>query len=112
KTLFEASTRRITATLTFREGQKEVSIDVVEWFSVPQLGLQSADDASQDALNPSASSAAPSSGSSGSRGGSSGSAGSGSPGSSGRGPGAPGGGFGPPGGFGFGQVPPAPGRIH
>ncbi len=39
KLLFEASTRRITATLTFREGHKEYTIDVVEWFSVPQLGL-------------------------------------------------------------------------
>jgi general secretion pathway protein I len=39
KILFEASTRRITATLTFRQGKKDYSIDVVEWFSVPQLGL-------------------------------------------------------------------------
>ena len=65
KLLFEASTRRITATLTFREGQKESSIDVVEWFSVPQLGLQSADDASQDANNPASSSASTTSGKTG-----------------------------------------------
>jgi general secretion pathway protein I len=44
KLLFEASTRRITATLTFREGKKEYSIDVIEWFSVPQKGLDPADD--------------------------------------------------------------------
>lgn len=39
KILFEASTRRITATLTFRQGKKDYSIDVVEWFCVPQTGL-------------------------------------------------------------------------
>ncbi len=44
KILFEASTRRITATLTFREGKKEYSIDVVEWFAVPQKGLAATDD--------------------------------------------------------------------
>jgi general secretion pathway protein I len=44
KTLFEASTRRITASLTFREGKKEYTIDVVEWFSVPQKGLAPTDD--------------------------------------------------------------------
>lgn len=44
KLLFEASTRRITATLTFREGKKEYSIDVVEWFAVPQKGLEPSDD--------------------------------------------------------------------
>ena len=44
KTLFEASTRRITAQLTFREGTKEYTIDVVEWFSVPQKGLAPTDD--------------------------------------------------------------------
>jgi general secretion pathway protein I len=46
KTLFEASTRRITASLTFREGNKEHTIDVVEWFSVPQKGLSPTDDGS------------------------------------------------------------------
>jgi general secretion pathway protein I len=59
KTLFEASTRRITATLTFREGQREYTIDVIEWFSVPQLGIASADDASQDAAAAAAGSAKP-----------------------------------------------------
>jgi general secretion pathway protein I len=44
KTLFEASTRRITASLTFREGNKEYTIDVVEWFSVPQTGLAATND--------------------------------------------------------------------
>lgn len=44
KLLFEASTRRITATITFREGKKEYSIDVVEWFSVPQLNLTASSD--------------------------------------------------------------------
>ncbi len=44
KLLFEASTRRITASLTFREGKKEYTIDVVEWFSVPQKGLAATDD--------------------------------------------------------------------
>lgn len=48
KLLFEASTRRITATITFREGKKEYSIDVVEWFSVPQLNLTPSSDAVTD----------------------------------------------------------------
>jgi general secretion pathway protein I len=39
KILFEASTRRITTTLTFHEGKKEYTIDVVEWFCLPQQGL-------------------------------------------------------------------------
>jgi general secretion pathway protein I len=39
KILFEASTRRITTTLVFHEGKKEYSIDVVEWFCLPQQGL-------------------------------------------------------------------------
>jgi general secretion pathway protein I len=43
KVVFEASTRRITTTLTFRQGNKDYSIDVVEWFCVPQKGL-AADD--------------------------------------------------------------------
>jgi general secretion pathway protein I len=46
KTLFEASTRRITASLTFREGNKEHTIEVIEWFSVPQKGLAPTDDSS------------------------------------------------------------------
>jgi general secretion pathway protein I len=44
KLLFEASTRRITATLTFREGKKEYTIEVVEWFAIPQKGLAATDD--------------------------------------------------------------------
>jgi general secretion pathway protein I len=44
KVLFEASTRRITSSLTFREGNKEYTIDVVEWFSIPQKGLSPTDD--------------------------------------------------------------------
>jgi general secretion pathway protein I len=48
KILFEASTRRITASLTFREGKKEYTIDVVEWFAVPQLGLTPSDDSLTD----------------------------------------------------------------
>jgi len=48
KLLFEASTRRITATVTFREGKKDYSIDVVEWFSVPQLNLTPTSDAVTD----------------------------------------------------------------
>jgi general secretion pathway protein I len=43
KLLFEASTRRITASLTFREGAKEHTIDVVEWFVIPQKGLATDD---------------------------------------------------------------------
>jgi general secretion pathway protein I len=55
KALFEASTRRITATLTFREGKKEYSIDVIEWFAVPQKGLAAADDGDAGvATNPAA----------------------------------------------------------
>jgi general secretion pathway protein I len=52
KILFEASTRRITATLTFREGKKEYSIDVVEWFAVPQKGLAATDDSTTAAGAP------------------------------------------------------------
>ena len=43
KAILEASTRRITTTLTFREGKKEFSVDVVEWFSIPQTGLTTND---------------------------------------------------------------------
>jgi general secretion pathway protein I len=52
KLLFEASTRRITATLTFREGKKDYSIDVVEWFAVPQKGLDPTEDDAGVATNP------------------------------------------------------------
>lgn len=59
KILFEASTRRITATLTFRQGKKDYSIDVVEWFCVPQKGL-AVDD--PNAVGPSSSTTSSSSG--------------------------------------------------
>jgi general secretion pathway protein I len=65
KLLFEASTRRITATLTFREGKKEYSIDVVEWFSVPQKGLAPTDDSATNSTTPTGASSASSSGSAG-----------------------------------------------
>ena len=39
----EASARRVTTTLTFREGTKEYSVDVVEWFCIPQSGLTTND---------------------------------------------------------------------
>jgi general secretion pathway protein I len=59
KLLFEASTRRITASLTFREGKKEYTIDVVEWFAVPQKGLAATDDTvDQTATTPSPNSSA------------------------------------------------------
>lgn len=47
KAILEASTRRITSTLTFREGKKEYSIDVVEWFSIPTAGLTTSDQLDQ-----------------------------------------------------------------
>jgi len=43
KQIMEASTRRITTTLTFREGAKDYSVDVVEWFCIPQTGLTTND---------------------------------------------------------------------
>ncbi len=52
KVLFEASTRRITATLTFREGKKEYSIEVMEWFSVPSSGLLGTDDTTAQQVTP------------------------------------------------------------
>lgn len=40
KSLFEASTRRVTVTLTWREGTKEHSVDVSQWITSPrQAGL-------------------------------------------------------------------------
>jgi general secretion pathway protein I len=48
KLLFEASTRRITATVTFREGGKQHAIEVTEWFCVPQKGLAFDDQSAQD----------------------------------------------------------------
>jgi general secretion pathway protein I len=47
KILFEASTRRITATVTFREGKRESSIETTEWFCVPQKGLAWDDQSAQ-----------------------------------------------------------------
>ncbi len=47
KILFEASTRRIVSTLTFREGSKEYNVEVTEWYTIPQKGL-SADDTTTD----------------------------------------------------------------
>jgi general secretion pathway protein I len=39
KLILEASTRRITSTLVFREGKKEHVVEVVEWFTIPQKGM-------------------------------------------------------------------------
>ena len=61
KILFEASTRRITATLTFRQGKKDYSIDVVEWFCVPQKGLAVDDPNALDTASSSSGGAASSS---------------------------------------------------
>lgn len=48
KLVFEASTRRITATVIYREGQKERTIEVVEWFTAPQKGLTVDDQSAVD----------------------------------------------------------------
>jgi general secretion pathway protein I len=48
KILFEASTRRITATVIFREGKQERTVEVVEWFTIPQKGLTVDDQSAQD----------------------------------------------------------------
>lgn len=48
KILFEASTRRVVATVIFREGQKERTIEVAEWFTIPQKGLTVDDQSAQD----------------------------------------------------------------
>jgi|HubBroStandDraft_2_1064218.scaffolds.fasta_scaffold303650_1 general secretion pathway protein I len=55
KVLFEASTRRVTTTLVFHEGKKEYTIDVVEWFCLPQQGL-AVDDGSATSTTTSSSS--------------------------------------------------------
>jgi general secretion pathway protein I len=39
KLLFEASTRRVTVSLTFVQGKKEHTVEVSEWVSLPQKGL-------------------------------------------------------------------------
>ncbi len=36
KLLFEASTRRATVTLTWKEGQKEYSMELMQWITSPQ----------------------------------------------------------------------------
>jgi general secretion pathway protein I len=48
KLLFEASTRRITASVTFRSGKKDNTVEVTEWFTVPQKGLTVDDQSAQD----------------------------------------------------------------
>lgn len=48
KLLFEASTRRITVQVIFREGKQERNIEVVEWFAVPQKGLTVDDQSAAD----------------------------------------------------------------
>ncbi|APR82077.1 Hypothetical protein A7982_07426 [Minicystis rosea] len=55
KLVFEASTRRITTTIIFREGTKERTIDVVEWFTMPQKGM-TVDDQAADSSSTSTSS--------------------------------------------------------
>ncbi|MCC6556423.1 MAG: prepilin-type N-terminal cleavage/methylation domain-containing protein [Polyangiaceae bacterium] len=39
KSLFEASTRRVTVKLTWTQGSREQSIELVQWFTIPQKGL-------------------------------------------------------------------------
>jgi general secretion pathway protein I len=41
KLLFEASARRIVVTVTYRQGKKEYSTDLIQWFAVPQKPLAS-----------------------------------------------------------------------
>jgi general secretion pathway protein I len=76
KIVFEASTRRITATVIFREGKKERTIDVIEWFTMPQKGIAvddvSAVDPTTGIANPTATSSGHGSSSSGGRSSSSG----------------------------------------
>ena len=48
KTLFEASIRRATVTLSWTEGQKDYSIELVQWISIPQAGM--AADQAADAI--------------------------------------------------------------
>jgi general secretion pathway protein I len=43
KILFEASTRRITVTVSFRQGQKDHAIDLTQWITLPQKGLTTED---------------------------------------------------------------------
>lgn len=38
KPIYEASTRRVTVTLTWREGIKEYSMELMQWVTNPQLG--------------------------------------------------------------------------
>jgi general secretion pathway protein I len=39
KSLFEASTRRITVKLTWSQGSREQSVEIVQWFAIPQKGV-------------------------------------------------------------------------
>jgi general secretion pathway protein I len=55
KQLFEASTRRIVATVTFRQGKKDYSIEVTEWFCIPQKGLTVDDLSAPDTTGPASS---------------------------------------------------------
>lgn len=48
KMLFEASTRRVTVSLTFTQGKKEHTVELSEWVSLPQKGLAVDDQGAQD----------------------------------------------------------------
>jgi general secretion pathway protein I len=39
KSLFEASTRRVTVKVTWTQGSREQSIELVQWFAIPQKGV-------------------------------------------------------------------------
>ncbi|EYF02919.1 type IV pilus modification PilV family protein [Chondromyces apiculatus] len=39
KMIFEASTRRLTVKITWREGSKEREIEIGQWFTIPQRGM-------------------------------------------------------------------------
>lgn len=39
KSLFEASTRRVTVKITWTQGSGEQSIEIVQWFAIPQKGI-------------------------------------------------------------------------
>ncbi len=59
KLLFEASTRRIVVTVTYRQGKKEYSTDLVQWFAVPQKGLAADTDVAEPASSSTPSSTPP-----------------------------------------------------
>lgn len=48
KSLFEASTRRMTVKLTWKEGSREHDIEIVQWFAIPQKGAPVPGDDSED----------------------------------------------------------------